>query len=401
MDAHPSSKKAFLASIVVAILGMIDTALLTAQHYRIANEGLMQKSFCTLSQLIDCDTALTSPYARTLNIPNSELGFLFYTLILVFCLWALSSQKWQKVISAFLLLAATLALGFAAYMGYRLTATLHVICLMCIISHALTLIIFICSWRACPIKIHRVIAFLIDKENLGKSIVLTCTWFAIFSLGILFFHGTNEKAHAPVLQFNKQQLIKHFYSQTPVEINVENRPTWGPDDAAITIVDFSDFQCPHCKRAAFSLKPYLGEYRDQIRIVYMNFPLDSLCNPNIKHSIHASACIAAKAALCVFTNKPEKFWDYHDLVFENQKKLSRSLLTQDLARKVGIESKEMSQCIASDAVNDMLAQDVAAGEKAKVSGTPAIYINGRYLRSWPIPEVLRTIIAEELARSGS
>ncbi len=119
MSAGYSTRKWIFASFFAAILGLIDTAVLIAQHYRIADEGLMQRSFCTLSSFIDCDTALTSSYAHVMNIPVAELGFLFYAVVAILCIWALSSEKRRPSILAFLFISCGLATCFGIYMTLR------------------------------------------------------------------------------------------------------------------------------------------------------------------------------------------------------------------------------------------------------------------------------------------
>ncbi len=410
MAQESSPRKWIFASLFAAILGLIDTALLTAQHYRIANEGLMQKSFCTLSSFIDCDTALTSEYAHVLNIPNSELGFLYYAVAAILLIWALASSQRQRSILEFLLLASGAAALYSLYMAYLLTAKLRIICLFCMGSHILAVAIFILLLIATKTPIWKLIHFIgdyfsrtfkaPDEETKRTSFVqYLVSSIVIFGVGILFFFGLNERAHSGPPQFSEQSLLRHFYSQEPIEIPTEGKPILGNKEAPITIAEFSDFQCPFCRRAAFSLKPYLGKFRNDVRIVFNNYPLDQSCNPAMQQAMHPAACIAAKAALCVYQEKGDlAFWKFHDLIFENQKRISHSLLTKTLAPEIGMTAAALGECIASNQIEGRLAQDVELGNSIKISGTPAIYINGRYLSGWVEPKILRTIVKYELKR---
>lgn len=410
MPKRLTTHRWILATIIACVLGMITTASLTAQHYRIAKEGLMGHSFCTLSSVIDCDVPLTSEYAHLGNIPNSEIGFLFYAIVLALMLFAASSPSNRRSIFQFILVSSSIASGYALFMGYLLIARLEILCLLCIGSHILTLAIFCFALRLSEVKIWRLPQFLVQyamktlkpptqKEERTKAFQYLFFSLALFGVGLLFFFGLNEAAHSGEPQFNRDALIKHFYSQEPVSITIPaNRPSWGDPQAPITILDFSDFQCPFCRRAAFSLKPFLGQYRKEVRLVYLNYPLDGSCNPHTEYSPHPAACMAARAALCANKKDAKTFWKLHDLIFENQRRISRSLIVDTLAPQVGIPSQEMSQCLASDEIREQVREDIAIGTAIKVAGTPSIYINGRFLRSWTIPAVLRTIIDTELKR---
>lgn len=383
--------------MIASLAGIIDAAILTAQHYRIAKEGLMQKSFCTLSALIDCDTALLSEKAYLVSLPdfrlpNTEAGLLFCVIVLVLSLWAWAAPERRRSLFQFILLLSSLAAVFCLYMAYVLFFELKVICIFCVLSYVIVIVILLASWMVLlgPLR-----PFL----SLGRFLQYALLSLVIFGLGVAFFFGLNKRAHSGEPQFNEAELTTIFLRQEPVDILVDNRPTWGDPKAPITIVDFSDFQCPFCRRAAFSLKPSLGPYRAHVKIVYMNYPLDNSCNPNIEHKMHPAACLAAKAALCAFKKDSALFWSAHDFIFENQKKISRNLLTKELAPHIGFTEEEMNACLISPEIEELLAEDVARGDTAGVRGTPSVYINGRYLRGWMEPKILQAILKAELARA--
>lgn len=179
-----------------------------------------------------------------------------------------------------------------------------------------------------------------------------------------------------------------------VQVSVDDDPSIGSADAPVTIIEFSDFQCPFCRKAAFTLKPYLKEFRNDVRFVFFNFPLDSACNPAIQQTMHPVSCVAAKAVLCA--EKQGKFWELHDEAFENQKRLSRSTLLE-LATKFGLDTAALEKCMSSDEISAVLKRDVDEGNRLEVKGTPAVYLNGRFLRDWPDSERLRMVIESALS----
>ncbi|NUP09266.1 MAG: thioredoxin domain-containing protein [Polyangiaceae bacterium] len=141
-------------------------------------------------------------------------------------------------------------------------------------------------------------------------------------------------------------------------------PAKGPDNAPVTIVVFSDFQCPACKATLPVLDEALQNHPGDVRLVHKFYPLE-------KHTRAKPAAYAAAAAM-----KQGKYWEMERVLFANQEALS----DQDLfgyAEKIGLDMVKFKEDYASNAVHEMVDRDVAAGEKAGVSHTPFILLNGR------------------------
>jgi protein-disulfide isomerase len=150
----------------------------------------------------------------------------------------------------------------------------------------------------------------------------------------------------------------------------------GPPDAPLTIVEFSDFECPACGQAFRDLRE-LVRSRSDVRLVFRHFPLDSRCNTQMRHQLHQEACQAAAAAECA--GSLGRFWEYHDLLFENQKALDRDSLFR-YAREVELDIPTFRACLDDPATMDRIAVDVVAGAKLGIESTPTIFINGRRIQ---------------------
>ncbi len=164
----------------------------------------------------------------------------------------------------------------------------------------------------------------------------------------------------------KYGVITHFQ---PFRINVatEGYPSHGPADAPVTIVEFSDFECPYCQSMLGTIKNVQEAYGEKVRLVYRQFPLNS---------IHPNAQRAAEASLCA--NDQGKFWEMHDLMFEDQSGLSVGALTKK-AESLELDSAAFETCLTSNKYAAQVKQDVMEGTVAGVTGTPAVFINGRPL----------------------
>lgn len=195
-------------------------------------------------------------------------------------------------------------------------------------------------------------------------------------------------------------------TETPMpvvyDIETEGFPSLGPADAPITIVEFSDYQCPYCWRWHVQVYDALMQaYPDRIRFVYRNFPL----------SFHQNAMAGAEAALCA--GDQNVYWEYHDLLFDNQESMnnqSGTVLEQtfynDLAASLNLDVAEFESCMTSHKYQEYIQKDMeyaaslpydSTGEAA-VGGTPTFFINGYRLGgAYPI-EYFKQIIDAELAK---
>jgi protein-disulfide isomerase len=165
-------------------------------------------------------------------------------------------------------------------------------------------------------------------------------------------------------------------------------PSRGPADAPVTIVEFSDFQCPFCSRAIDTLKKIEENYAGKVRLVYRDYPLVQ---------IHPSAARAAEAAACA--NDQGKFWAMHDLLFAHQDKLEAADLKKHAA-DLGLDTAAFDQCLDSGRHAEGWQKDTADAERYGVSSTPAFFINGRLVVGAQPYEAFSQVIDDELARAG-
>jgi protein-disulfide isomerase len=171
------------------------------------------------------------------------------------------------------------------------------------------------------------------------------------------------------------------------DVSASTAPSRGPKNAPVTLIEFSDFQCPFCAKAEESVRRLEALYGPSLRVVFRNFPL----------AMHKDAPRAAEAAACA--DSMGKFWPYHDLLYANQEKLSQEGLI-DMAVKTGMSKTLFTACLASGRFADQWRQDADDGRRAGVNGTPTFFVNGRYLFGNVPFEGLVQAIDDELLRLG-
>ena len=184
-----------------------------------------------------------------------------------------------------------------------------------------------------------------------------------------------------VAELQKQANLKLDLPQPRISVAAEG-PSRGPKDAPVTIVEFSDFECPYCGAAHDTVEQVMNTYAGKVRLVFRQFPL----------SFHPHAAKAAEASLCAADQG--KFWEYHEVLFKNQKKLDPADLKAH-ATQVGLDPQKFGQCLESGDKKKVVDADQQAGMAAGVNGTPAFFINGIFLNgALPIDEFKKVIDGE-------
>lgn len=166
----------------------------------------------------------------------------------------------------------------------------------------------------------------------------------------------------------------------------DNRPTKGAENAKVTIVEFSDLQCPACRGMAPMVDDLVKKYPNDVKVIYRHFPLTTI------HKNAQAAALGGEAA-----SSMGKFWAYHDLLFAEQDVWSElddsafSAKLEEYATKLAIDKTEFQKKMNSNEVKDVVAADVSDGTRAGVDGTPTFYVNGQRVSA---PQQLAGVVEE-------
>ena len=192
----------------------------------------------------------------------------------------------------------------------------------------------------------------------------------------------NQAREAFVRGLRDQSRIEILLKRPPLlrlDLTPDDGPWLGSKDAPVTIQSFIDFQCPSCKKASSTLKDLLVKKKGAIRIVARDFPLPS----------HPDAPMAARAAACA--DDQDRYWDYHDLLFDNQQALDVASL-RGYARQAGLDTVRFDRCLEDDSRSKEVEKDVTKAALAGINSTPGIIINGFYLSGTPSLTHLEEVI---------
>ncbi|MDX1500961.1 MAG: thioredoxin domain-containing protein [Thermoanaerobaculia bacterium] len=197
-----------------------------------------------------------------------------------------------------------------------------------------------------------------------------------------------QREAALLAELREKYRVRTYLEPMRLDVEVAGSPSTGPEDAPVTIIEFSDFECPYCSRLAPTLDRVREEYGEKVRLVFRQFPL---------HNIHPNAQKAAEASLCA--HEQGRFWEMHDTMFREQRALGVEQLKQKAAR-LELDTESFNECLDSNRYAEKVDLDLQAGVAAGVTGTPAMFINGRFLGGAQPFEAIAEVIDEELAAAG-
>jgi len=363
-------------ALAIALIGVAVGSYTYFVGHRLATDA-GYTSFCNLGGVVNCDAVLSSRYGSFLEVPVSVWGIVTFA---VGALLALPGAIGVGSAVADLLLLGLVAgsLGYALVLLGIASFVLHHACVLC-----LTLDVVIVAWFVTVLPL----AARFHPVSNGPWLRRRAVAHAVTAAGLLLAiaGGTVAAVREPGTASTLDEIrtrdpkFVEFYTTLPVvapdTVLDAGSPAKGAADAGITIVEFSDFECPACRQAFADLRE-LAKTEPDVRVVFRNYPLDSSCNPSVSRALHPNACLAAAAGECA--NRAGRFWEYHDVLFEHQQQLDRASLLR-YARELGLDLEAFRTCLDDPATMARVRSDIEAGNRVGIASTPTLFINGRRL----------------------
>jgi predicted DsbA family dithiol-disulfide isomerase/rhodanese-related sulfurtransferase/uncharacterized membrane protein len=359
-----------LTLLSLSLVGLFDAAFLWWMY---ASPSVPM--VCTGS---GCDAVRASSYSHFQGIPTPAFGVtMFAVLTLLVFVGPLVTGRWGRKLSY--LIAAITGAGFlvSLYLTGIEAFVLHNWCDWCLLSAVTVTVMFVISllelFRPSP-----------DVEG-GAALAALRGYVTVVMLAILagvpaFIFLTRANAHEPAPQASREALREHLIRP--------DSHVFGDPNSPVTVVEFSDFQCPFCGRAEKTVKKIREAYNTRIRFVFRQFPLPT---------IHAFAEKAAEASECAA--EQGDFWQAYEKLYANQDDLSVPAL-EHYASGLGLNRARFEQCLSSGAMAFRVRQDVEDGRALGVSRTPTFFIDGKKYEGAPSYDQFAEILNAELAAHG-
>ena len=383
--------------IIFSLLGTVVSAILIEHHVHPATDSEFLQAVCDTDGQSGCAAVNQSEASSFLGMPIAFWGFLFYALVLCFAAFHIKYKQ-------DLLMRLIFWLGFLAVL-VDITLLLYslivvdAICNLCVVTYLATAGIFAVALLSLRASHPQEGLFKIDFDFSWLKAQPVAATMMLFSCVVVVFLGSfvylyaksssdtlsSSHGHDALLEEAWKSFQREYEALPEKEIPIEHSPYKGASEPVITIVEFADFLCPHCKIAGLKLKTIIEKYKNSVKVVFKNYPLDQTCNQNIKRKFHSGACKISYMALCASRQKTDSFWKAHDEIFnqhEEWRKLDKipDSAFMSVLRKSNVNLKNASACLRAEKTKQEVIRDIELGDSLGVTSTPTLFINGKKLQ---------------------
>lgn len=351
----------------LSVLGAGISFYQTSHFFDVRSGQAGFEQFCNVGSF-NCEAIDASRYAELIwGIPLSGAAAAWYLAIAAIALLAVSGS-WKKEALQALLGMTGIATLFSVVYLYFMISKIGYLCMLCLTVDAINLL-----------SLGLVLSMKPDlKGETDKAHWKTIIWSSVACFAVALVVVVNLNPASGENNKYEAEMIESVLSKAPAVVPVRpENPQEGSPDALITIVKFSDFQCPSCKSGALTLHPLRYRYGSKLRIVYKQYPLDNACNPEIKNPMHPVACQAARIALCA--SKQDKFKAVYEKFFDQQPALVGNGTTT-LAQQAGADLSSIETCLKEPWADQVIIRDVEEAKALGVESTPTFFVNGRQVR---------------------
>ena len=396
-------------------IGAAVSGWLLYHHVTVKTGNLTSPSLCNVSATFNCDDVVQSVYSEFLAIPVASWGLWYYLglilLILIFAPVPGAPVEQKSRFAAILLFATSLSLPPTLLLFYLSWFHIGTLCLFCtglyLVNFLLFAVVLTGKERAGTLFGDLREGFFGSFQLLFAGRLASARFPAFKTYGcwamllvaaailirvpdLLVAHVFEPRKAALLARSAALPAVERWQKVEPEEMGIvysgssmQRDIAKGPEDAPLTLVEFVDFQCPACRRAAQQLKPLVDQFPGKVRIVFRNFPLDSNCNSAMKSSHHPYACIAATMARCAGLQSTEAFWKTHDALFDLSFWNDENLF--GLPGRLGLDQAAIDTCMGDGAALERVKVDVEHGIRLNLVSTPTVFLNGRRLLHTEIP----------------
>ena len=400
------SKTAGWIALACALAGLVASGAAAYVHYHLLRDP-SYVSFCDVSATLSCSQVYSSRYGMMWGVPVAIFGAIWFALASLLSVAGLTARPAvQESVPGYLFAGSTLALSMILYLGYASFVLLELVCVLCVITYAAVIGLFLVSGAAGSVPMMS-----LPRRALHDMKVLASSPLAIV-LAMLFLCGAattlaffpREAAVAPAAvtadpanpavaatQDQRSEFERWYTSQPRLTLVV-------PDEGAkVLVIKFNDYQCPPCRQSFMDYKSVWSKWESSnpgaVKLLLRDFPLDSECNSNVATSLHPSACEAAVGAR--LAREKSRIAPFEDWVFANQ-----PTLTPDAVKRAAREVADVQDFDQRyQAVLAQVKADIAYGKTLGVRSTPTFFINGVKLEGALPAAYFDQAIAYELARA--
>lgn len=385
MPEKPAVRGLRIAFLVLCTVGACLSADLLRLHVKVHTDPNYH-AYCAISKAVDCETVAQSEHSVFVALPVALWGLLGYLGMGALTIWGLRARlpthAWPFGLlfwlSAFHV-AVSVVLGLISLVVVRST------CIVCVGTYLVNAALLIVA----GVELRRlnespVTSFSADVRAIAAN------------RGAVVYGGLAVAAVMGLLWLSVPRYWELDAPSGPGGLRVGRTPgghPWiGASRPALEIVEFSDYQCPFCPRGHDAIRKLIGRFPDKIRLVHRHYPLDPKCNARLSRPLHPHACEYARLAICA--GQQAHFWEANDYLFRHGRRPT-SVKASDLARSIGIDVARLRTCLGDPGTQRIIEEEVTAGWRLNIRGTPTFVIGGRTYPGRIPPELIERALGVE------
>jgi protein-disulfide isomerase len=373
----------------LALIGLADASYMAWDHYQHAIDPAYGGGLCGVESGCDISRGASGEILNgilTHGVPLAVIAMAFYVAFLLTTFFRLrrpDDRAPARVQLGLAALAVVYSLSLATY-SLIVQGTL---CKLCAVMYVVNILLLGVAWR-----------------GLGEPIGtwLRRVWGAIPRLTTVAMTATFIAATVAIYALYALRVDSVLAARidTPVTtLRTEGRPSKGPADAPVQLVEIADLECPHCGHLFNAVEEVAAARPDDLRVTFVHFPLDKACNPALKQDFHRNACWLARVADCA--GRQGKFFEATKILFERQRAGSNNDELLGLIAELGVDRAGLEACVASEETAKRILADIQQGLDLEISGTPVFFINGHRLSGARSPKVLNELIDQAMKEAAT
>lgn len=379
--------------MLFALLGLGASSAATYVHYNLIRNP-DYSSFCDINATVSCKAAYLSEYGSLGGVPVAVGGIIFFGWVLLMLWGATGKSRIKDSAPAYIFAGSTLALAVVLYLAYASFFVLKEICPLCVATYVAVIGIFVVSGGASSVPMSslptRALADMRVLLATPMALVIALLFVAGTALGVTTFpreaalaasSATPAVAAAPLAPLDAQQQaeLEQWWAMQPLSPNFP----YPNDGAKVLIVEFADFQCPHCKQMYLAYKPILervmAQHPKDVKFIFKTWPISSKCNPTVPGINFQATCEASAAyQMAKKTGADERMKDWF---FVNQEQISIATVKRVADEMAGVKDFDAEY----QKVIGQVRTDASIGSSLGVNSTPSFFVNGRRIPGGGMP----------------
>ncbi len=382
LDKH--NKPIYFAFAVLCLFGIGVSAELTRIHVFTHTDPNFH-SICAVSENVNCETVALSPFSVFAGLPVSVWGIMGYMIMGMIGAWGgLGPRRQPPWMHGGLLFFATFSFAISIALSIVSMTRIDSICLFCMTSYAISVALFVLA--VITVQRSGTIIWRLPSSAIGSFFSNP----ALAGCLLLTIAAMVSMVEAAVKPYWESPGWKDL-PQLNRGIDEQGHHWIGATNPTLTVVEFSDYECPHCRKAHKRIRILAAEYPSEVRLYHKHLPLDRKCYPLLKRDFHRFACHFAKAAECA--GEQEKFWEMNDALFSIQNEIkSRDVDVELLAVRLGLDRPSFRECMSAKETEEKMKLQMKDALKKKLSSTPTFFIGSlKFTGQIPKSELARLL----------